>query len=369
MAIDPLHTRLVGELTHGRPLIGGRFDPSGRFLFVSAEDNTIQRFDLLTGQKTPLVGHNSWLRGMAFLPSAKTLPFAGQPLAALAGGMVLGHAAEQGTPCTLIAGDYHGVLKWWDASGVTPTTTRTVNAHDGWIRAVAVSPDGTQVASCGNDRLVKIWASSDGRLLQTLDGHVNHVYNVAFHPSGKNLVSADLKGVIKDWDLASGKSVRELDGKVFHKYDAGFGADIGGIRGIHFRGDGSLLACIGITNVSNAFAGVGNPLVVTFDWKDGKAKQLKPKDAFQGTGWGVYCHPAGFIVGGGGGGQGRLWFWKGEDTTSLHTVTVPANTRDLALHPDGSLLAALASNGKAYLYTMISLPNPPKAVAPPPMKK
>ncbi len=128
-------------------------------------------------------------------------------------------------------------------------------------------------------------------------GHDCHVYNVAFHPDGKHLVSADLKGVVKVWDLAKGEAVRELDAKVLHKYDPSFLADIGGVRSMAFSADGSLLACAGITNVSNAFAGIGNPLVVLFDWATGKQKQLlRPKANFQGTAWGVRLHPAGFIA-------------------------------------------------------------------------
>ena len=65
--IDPTAARLERELKHARPLIGCRFDPSGRFLFVSAEDDSIQRFDLLTGVKVALEGHRSWVRGMAVI--------------------------------------------------------------------------------------------------------------------------------------------------------------------------------------------------------------------------------------------------------------------------------------------------------------
>src|SRR6476620_2691138 len=70
--IDYKQTRLALELKHKSPLIGCRFDPTGRFLFASAEDNTIQRYDLLTGAKTGLVGHTSWVRGLAFV--ANQLP-------------------------------------------------------------------------------------------------------------------------------------------------------------------------------------------------------------------------------------------------------------------------------------------------------
>src|SRR5262249_32266815 len=59
---------------HPRPIIGCRFDPSGRFLFASTEGDTIQRFDLLTASTVSraFLGHTSWVRGMAFLgtPSA-----------------------------------------------------------------------------------------------------------------------------------------------------------------------------------------------------------------------------------------------------------------------------------------------------------
>ena len=67
LATKPTAARLERELKHGRPLIGCRFDPSGRFLFASAEDDTIQRFDFLTGEKAVLTGHQSWVRGMAFV--------------------------------------------------------------------------------------------------------------------------------------------------------------------------------------------------------------------------------------------------------------------------------------------------------------
>jgi WD40 repeat protein len=124
-----------------------------------------------------------------------------------------------------------------------------------------------------------------------------------------------------------------------------------------FSPEGSRLACAGITNVSNAFAGVGNPAAVVFDWKAGTAKVLKPKDAFQGTAWGFAFHPAGFALAAGGGQGGRVWFWK-DDVTSVHVLTVPAGARDLALSPDGGRFAVAGANGTAYVYTF----------APPPKK-
>ena len=357
--IDPATARVEREWKQPSSLIGCRFDPTGRFLFASAQDSTICRYDLLTGTQTTLAGHASWVRGMAFAP---TVPFAAAAVAAAgrtragflatAGGAGATLPAPRPHPLTLVSADYHGRLLWWHADAESPKPFRDVTAHDGWIRAVAISPDGKLVATCGNDHLVKLWSAADGSHVRTLSGHTCHVYNVAFHPGGGRLASADLKGVVKDWDLATGACVRDLDAKVLHKYDGGFRADIGGARGMAFDATGLRLACCGITDVSNAFAGVGNPLVVVTDWAGGKPRLLKPKDAFQGTAWGVAFHPAGHVVAVGGGSGGKVWFWKGDETVSSHVVYLPASGRDLALHPSGDRFAVALASGAVQVYTL-----------------
>lgn len=356
MPLDPTAARVEREFRHPSPLLGCRFDPSGRFLFATAQDNSIQRFDLVTGARTPLVGHSSWGRGMAVRPAGPRtvdVDLAATRIAARAGAIgpaAVAAPAPPADPFTLVSADYHGKLIWWNGDAAAPTPVRTVEAHTGWCRAVTLSPDGTTLATCGNDNLVKLWDATTGAPRRTLTGHTSHVYNVAFHPSGTRLVSADLLGTVKDWDITTGACVRDLDAKVMHKYDPTFRADIGGARGMAIAADGRV-ACAGITNVSNAFAGVGNPLVVLFDWSDGKSKALKPKDAFQGTAWGVGFLNDGTVVAAGGGSGGRVWFWPGAETTSTHTLTVTAHVRDLAIHPAGDRFGVATATG-AVVYTL-----------------
>ena len=332
---DPMQTKLAQELKHNSPLLGCRFDPSGQFVFAGAQDNSIQRWALADGKKTALAGHQSWVRALAF----------------------------QGK--FLISGDYSGKILWWtlDAETPTPMPSRTIEAHDGWVRALAVSPDGKLLASCGNDNLAKLWTVADSKLVCQFAGHARHVYNVAFHPDGKQLVSADLLGVVKNWDIAKGRGegqaghesplIRDLDASVLHKYDPTFRASIGGARGMTFNRDGTQLGIAGITNVSNAFAGIGNPVVVLFDWQSGKRlRLLQPVQAFQGTMWGVVHHPDGFWIGAGGGSGGALWFWKGDADKSFHSLKLPNNGRDLSLHPNGIRLAVPHADGAVRLYDM-----------------
>lgn len=322
---DPTQVHQSQELKHTSPLLGCRIDPAGQFVIAGAQDNTLQRWELSSGTRVELPGHKSWVRALAFAPKEKVL----------------------------VSGDYNGRLLWWPFDAEKPEPTHDVAAHDGWVRALAVSPDGKLLASCGNDNLVKLWNLADGKPVRELAGHASHVYNVAFHPGGEQLVSGDLKGVLKVWDVAKGTMLRELDASVLYKYDTTFKADHGGIRSMTFNGDGTQLACAGITNVSNAFAGVGNPAAVTFDFAAGKRLQLLvAKEAFQGTLWGVAWHPEGFWVGVAGGSGGVMYFWKGDAGPAFYTFKLPANGRDLSLHPDGLRMAVPHADGMVRVYDL-----------------
>jgi WD40 repeat protein len=376
LVFDPATARLEREWKHARPLIGCRFDPSGRFLFVSAEDDSVQRYDLLSGTKTAFTGHESWVRGLAFVaPTPPVAPdFEAWQKQLDATQVVVGFGvavmpAPRAAPFTLISADYHGKLIWWQGDADAPKPLKTVAAHEGYARAVVVSPDGSTVASCGNDHLIKLWKAADGSAVRALEGHESHVYNCAFSPDGTRLVSCDLKGIVKDWNLKTGKCERDIDAKLLHKYDPTFMADIGGARGMAFKSDGSTVAVCGITNVSNAFAGIGNPAVALFDWKEGKTKLLKLKAAFQGTAWGVAFHPSGAVIAAGGAGQGRVWFFKGDEMDNVHTLNLPANCRDLAISPAGDRFAVAGANGSAYVYDFNGTIVSKTAPAPVPLKK
>jgi hypothetical protein len=324
---DPTATRLVQTITHDRPVLTCRFEPNGDFLFAGAEDNNFHRWDLFTISAVHQKGHKSWIGTMGSLTPAGNL---------------------------FVTGGHEGKIAWWNSLEPDPTPARIVDAHKGYVRAVAVSPDGQLVATGGNDNLVRVWSAADGTLVKELAGHPRHVYNVAFHPSGKALISGDLMGTLKQWEVGSWTMTRELDAKLLSKYDNGFKADVGGIRAIDFSPDGKLLAVGGITDVSNAFAGIGNPLVLLFDWESGKqVKQLKPKDNIQGSVWGVRFHPSGeFLIGSGGGPAGALWFWKPDDEKSFHAIGLASVAYDLTLHPDGLRLAVPLFDKTIRIYDM-----------------
>jgi len=313
MPADPLLTHVSKTLSHTSPFLSCRFDPAGRFVFAGAEDFKVVRWELATGTKVELAGHESWVRALAFSSNSETL----------------------------VTGGHDGRLVWWAATADAPVPLRTVAAHQGWIRAIAVSPDQKLVASCGNDFKVKLWSMADGSPVNELTGHESHVYNVAFHPDGKQLVSGDLTAKFIQWEVETGKQVRQFSIAPLSKYDAGFMAHYGGPVCLEFAADGKKFFAGGITNVTNAFAGVGNPIVAQIDWEAGKEIITHlAKNEIQGTAWGLKDHPDGFLIAATGGqGGGHLYFWKYDQKAEFHSFNLGNTARDMSLHPDGIRIA------------------------------
>lgn len=325
-AADPTKTRALGEFKYTSPLLSCRFDASGQHVFFSAFDNTIQRYHLASGKVTALAGHDSWVRALAFHPAGSHL----------------------------VSGGYDGRVIWWEASSEAPAPLRTVEAHQGWVRAVAFSRDGNLLATCGNDNLVKLWNAADGAHLGTCLGHAKHVYNVMFHPDGQTLISGDLAGNLRQWDIATCEELRQFDAGALWKYDEGFRADIGGVRGLDISADGRRMACGGITEVSNAFAGIGHPLVVLLNLETGEKVQSHVTGAkLQGPIWNVRFHRDGYLIGASGGHSGgHLLFWKPEAANEFFDFKLPDLCRDFDLHPDQLRLATTHDDGKLRLWQM-----------------
>jgi len=324
-AIDPAQTNMTAAWKYAQPLTSCRFDLTGKYVFAGTQDYTIQRFRVSDGAATPLVGHESWCRAFAF-------PLGGK---------------------LLVSGGYDGRLLWWNVDDEMPTPTRNIAAHDGWIRAVAASNDGKLIASCGNDGLVKLWNTADGKLVRTFTKHDTHVYHAAFHPDGERLVSCDLKCVCKVWNLKDGKLEREFNVAPIHKYDTTFRADMGGARSLGFGDGGKLLTIGGTSNITNAFAGVGNATWVDVDWTDGKQKTMHvPKEKTNGTAWGLAWHPDGFLIGASGGQGGFLYFFKPGQAEEFFKFKLPDTARDMSLSPDAKSVAVAHSDGSLRVYRL-----------------
>ena len=320
----PELTHVVVELNHESPLICCRFDPTGRFVFATGQDRTIQRFDLASSHRVALLGHESWVRDLTFAPDGRTM----------------------------VSGGYDGRIIWWPADAEQPEPIRTVQAHQGWIRSVAISPDGRWLATGGNDNMVRLWDPIEGAPIAELAGHQSHVYCVRFHPQSTCLLSGDLSGSVRQWDLAAGSTARTFDASALHTYTNNFHAHYGGVRSMEVSTQLNMLACGGMHKGTNPFAGSRKPLVMLFDWQTQKLlRSLVLSVPVDGEVCRFKFHPNGFLVGGAG---PFLVFWKPDQDQEFAKLklTPSAQVREMDMHSDGLRLASVHHDGKLFISRM-----------------
>ena len=77
----------------------------------------------------------------------------------------------------------------------------------GWCHHVAFDPAGGTLASGGDDKKVKLWEPTSGKLLRTLKGHERTVYSVAFDTEGRYLATGGYDASIKLWELQNGNLI------------------------------------------------------------------------------------------------------------------------------------------------------------------
>jgi len=240
-----------------------------------------------------------------------------------------------------ISGGCDGKLTWWESAAAEPKPIRTIDAHKGWIRSLEVSPDGTLLVSGGNDNIVRLWNINDGSLVRELTGHPRHVYSVGFHPNGDSVLSGDLIGGLKQWETATGKEIRIFDATPLHSYNGGQQVDFGGIRSIAVSPDGKWLVAGGLYKATNPLGAVHEPLVLLFDLESQKLeKQLIAEGITKGVIWRLKWLSDGSIMGLSGGGDGGfLLFWKPDAEKDYHRFKLPSLARDMDLHADGLQVA------------------------------
>ena len=98
------------------------------------------------------------------------------------------------------------------------------SGHEDRVSSAVFSADGRRLASCGRDRIVRVWEIDGGRC-QVLRGHTDEVFAVAFHPDGRRLATAGRDRAIWLWGLARGEEVARLPGHTSYVWSLSFSPD------------------------------------------------------------------------------------------------------------------------------------------------
>jgi NB-ARC domain/Domain of unknown function (DUF4062)/WD domain, G-beta repeat len=109
----------------------------------------------------------------------------------------------------LASGDASGEIRVWTA--VDGSLRAVLSGHTGSVNALAVSPDGARLASASTDNTVRLWnvGTGTGRVLF---GHSDGVNAVAISPDGTWLASAAMDGTVRLWDTRDGSNIATAHG-------------------------------------------------------------------------------------------------------------------------------------------------------------
>jgi len=82
--------------------------------------------------------------------------------------------------------------------------------HGGSMACMAYSPDGSTVATGGDDAKVKLWNTSSGFCFVTFSEHEAKVSGLAYTPNGKVVLSCSLDGTVRAFDMARYRNFKTL---------------------------------------------------------------------------------------------------------------------------------------------------------------
>jgi len=167
------------------------WSPSSTLLASGSDDKVIRLWHTTTGKPhpTPFEGHHNYVYSLAFSPKSNML----------------------------VSGSYDEAVFLWDVRAAR--VMRSLPAHSDPVAGVDFVFDGTLIASCASDGLIRVWDAATGQCLRTLVHEDNApVTSVRFSPNGSFILAHTLDSCVRLWDYRNNRCVKTYQGHANKKY-------------------------------------------------------------------------------------------------------------------------------------------------------
>jgi WD40 repeat protein len=320
-------------------VLGLAVSPDGTRAFAACADGAVYVVNLADGKAEPFEGkHPSYATGCVLLPNGKTV----------------------------ISGGYDGMLLWHDVE--TRRCWRRVQAHQFWNWQLALSADGTHLATTTGQYLPGGWKYEPApetepsvKVFNTLTGdriaalsHTPPVLSCGFTPDGRHLAAANMMGEVRVWDLQSpvdAPPIAQWTSPDFtswgttktHHY-------CGGIYALAFSPDAESLLCCGMGPMGDPMAGNGKMTWQRWNWRKGE-RLAQIRDGQHGTGLmeTIAWHPDGthFVMAGRQAqGTWNAAVFSAADGNLAHSVDTKKRITHSRFTADGKSLILAGANGQ-----------------------
>ena len=275
------------------------FDNQGKKIASGSEDRQIKIWDVERGQELfTVLGHTEPVFSTTFSPDDKQIA----------------------------SGTLSGKIQVWrtDRQQDSLPFEKITPTH---IHQVAFSPDGAFLAAAAADQTVKLWNSSDGKLVRTLQGHTESVTTLAFLNDGKQLVSGSSDNTLRTWNLATGENEQILSGTGFQ------------LRQVSVTADGQKLVTI-----SN------DRSLEQWNLIDGAKLSRTPFPTISKSVFGGLNQQANLLAVVSGNNTNIINLWEVGDEKAMLQINAKHPIVGLAFNSDSSLLASVHQNNQMQIW-------------------